>query len=179
MLQVTLLVLALLPSVARAEARIEEPKKHQLAATPTGIGAEAPDKQQDPKGFYAAAYRHLLQGNNRAAEAAFAEFLRRHPNDRLAGDAQYWLGQALYGQRRYLDAANEFRKGYQNYAQSAAARDSLLGLATSLLRLGKKKAACSSFAEFTTRFPNAPQHIKTRAEEERQLAGCAARRRTR
>jgi tol-pal system protein YbgF len=142
----------------------------QTAAAPAPGGpAEA---EMNPKQLYETAYGYLLQRDYGAAEAAFDEFLRRHPNDPLAGNAQYWLGESLYVRGQYRAAAGAFLKGYQTYARSAKAPESLLKLAMSLQRLGQKDAACSSFSELTTKFPSAPAHVKTTAQTERQRAGC-------
>ena len=73
---------------------------------------------------------------------------------------------------QYRAAAGAFLKGYQTYASSAKAPESLLKLAMSLQRLGQKDAACSSFSELPTKFPSAPAHVKTTAQAERQRAGC-------
>ncbi|HUC45422.1 MAG TPA: tol-pal system protein YbgF [Hyphomicrobiaceae bacterium] len=140
----------------------------QVAAAPP-ITAET---EQSPKQLYETAYGYLLQRDYGAAEAAFDEFLRRHPNDPLAGNAQYWLGESLYVRGQYRAAAGAFLKGYQTYAKSAKAPESLLKLAMSLQRLGQKDAACSSFSELTTKFPSASSHVKTTAQTERQRAGC-------
>ena len=66
----------------------------QVAAAPAP--ASPGEAEQNPKQLYEAAYGYLLQRDYGAAEAAFDEFLRRHPNDPLAGNAQYWLGESLY-----------------------------------------------------------------------------------
>lgn len=138
----------------------------QLALAPSGLGGG------DPKQNYEAAYGYLLQQNYPAAERAFEDFLQRYPEDALAGNAQYWLGESLYVRGQYKAAASAFLKGYQAYGDSAKAPDSLLKLAMSLDRLGQKDAACSSFGELSARFPNAPSHVKTRARTERQRVGC-------
>lgn len=138
----------------------------QLALAPPGFGGG------DPKQAYETAYGYLLQQNYGAAQSAFEDFLARYPDDPLAGNAQYWLGESLYVRGQFKAAASAFLKGYQTYGQSAKAPDSLLKLAMSLDRLGQKEAACSSFAELSARFPNAPSHVKTRAQTERQRAGC-------
>ena len=126
----------------------------------------------NPKQLYETAYGYLLQQNYGAAETAFDDFLARHPNDALAGNAQYWLGEAFFVRSQYKQAANAFLKGYQTYARSAKAPDSLLKLAMSLDRLGQKDAACTSYGELTTRFPTASQNIKARADSERRRLGC-------
>ncbi|HEX7074984.1 MAG TPA: tol-pal system protein YbgF [Hyphomicrobiaceae bacterium] len=145
--------------------------------TPTGFGSQvalaAPGAGGgDPKQDYETAYGYLLQQNYAAAERAFEDFLQRYPNDTLAGNAQYWLGESLYVRGQYKAAASAFLKGYQNYSNSSKAPDSLLKLAMSLDKLGQKEAACSSFDELDARFPNAPSHVKTRSLTERQRVGC-------
>jgi tol-pal system protein YbgF len=143
----------------------EEPTRPMPAAVPAGDGS-------NPKQLYETAYGYLLQQNYGAAETAFDDFLVRHPNDGLAGNAQYWLGESFFVRGQYKQAAGAFLKGYQTYARSAKAPDSLLKLSMSLDRLGQKDAACSSYNELNTRFPTAAQNIKARADSERRRIGC-------
>jgi tol-pal system protein YbgF len=146
------------------------PPGPHVAAAPQPGGPAEPD--MSPKQLYETAYGHLLQRDYGAAEAAFNEFLLRHPNDPLAGNAQYWLGESLYVRGQYRAAAGAFLKGYQTYNRSAKAPENLLKLAMSLQRLGQKDAACSSYSELATKFPSAPTHVKNTAQTERQRAGC-------
>lgn len=139
----------------------------RVAAAPMA----APDVS--PKQLYESAYGFLLQRDYGAAEAAFEDFLKRFPNDPLGANAQYWLGETLYVRGQYRAAAAAFLKGYQNYGRSQKAPESLLKLAISLQRLGQKDAACSSFSELNSKYPNAPSHVKSMATAERQRAGCS------
>ncbi len=127
----------------------------------------------EPKQLYETAYGFLLQRDYAAAETAFSNFLTRFPSDSLSGNAQYWLGETHFVRGQYKAAAASFLKGYQTYAQSPKAADSLLKLAMSLDRLGQKDAACSSYAELGSKFPNAAQSLKSRAQSERQRVGCS------
>jgi tol-pal system protein YbgF len=145
---------------------LQEPPR---AGAPAAAG-EA--EEANPKQQYETAYGYLLQRDYGAAEAAFDAFLKRHPNDPLAGNAQYWLGESLYVRGQYRAAAGAFLKGYQSYSHSAKAPESLLKLAMSLQRLGQKDAACSSYGELSAKFPNAPPQVKASAQLERQRAGC-------
>jgi tol-pal system protein YbgF len=147
----------------------------EMAALPPAFGAAtAPgvDNSGNAKQIYETAYGYLMQRDYTAAQAAFEDFLARYPQDSLAGNAQYWLGEAHFVRGEYKAAAGSFLKGYQNYAGNARAADSLLKLAMSLDRLGQKDAACSSFGELSSRFPNAPENVKMRAKAERQRIGC-------
>jgi tol-pal system protein YbgF len=143
-------------------------------ASPVATAALPPAGQGggDPKQLYETAYGYLLQRDYGAAEVAFDDFLKKFPTDSLSGNAQYWLGETHFVRGQYKAAAESFLKGYQTYAQSAKAPDSLLKLAMSLDRLGQKDAACSSFAELSAKFPEAPQSVKARAQSERQRVGC-------
>jgi tol-pal system protein YbgF len=157
----------------------------RILSTPH-LGAPGPPPQEAPqtaaappaeaevnaKQLYEQAYGFLLQRDYGAAEAAFEDFLRRHGSDPLAGNAQYWLGESLYVRGQYRAAAGAFLKGYQTYARSSKAPESLLKLAMSLQRLGQKDAACSSYSELTTKFPTAPAHVKNAAQSEQKKAGC-------
>jgi tol-pal system protein YbgF len=146
-----------------------------MAALPPAFGAATAPNAADAgnaKQLYETAYGYLMQRDYSAAQGAFEDFLTRYPQDSLAGNAQYWLGEAHFVRGEYKAAAGSFLKGYQNYAGNARAADSLLKLAMSLDRLGQKDAACSSFGELSTRFPNAPENVKMRAKSERQRIGC-------
>jgi tol-pal system protein YbgF len=156
-----------------------DPIGHLLSDDAQGQGANrqtalAPplDHGGHPKQAYETAYGYLLQQNYGAAESAFDEFLKLYPNDPLAGNAQYWLGETHFVRGDYKSAASAFLKGYQSYSKSAKAPESLLKLAMSLDRLGQRDAACSSYTELGARFPAPPAHVKTRAQSERQRLGC-------
>lgn len=124
------------------------------------------------KQMYETAYGYMLQQEYDAAETAFRDFLKRYPNDSLAGNAQYWLGETYYLRGEFKTAATAFLEGYEKHRQNAKAPESLLKLAMSLDRLGQREAACSSYSELSAQFPNAPDHVRRRAASERRRAGC-------
>ncbi len=126
----------------------------------------------DPKQLYETAYGYLLQQNYKNARSAFGEFLDLFPDDPLAGNAQYWLGETFYVRRKYRSAANAFLKGYQKYPRSNKAPDNLLKLSMSLERLGQKEAACSSFLELQEKFPRAAAHVKKKTRTEIRRLKC-------
>lgn len=138
----------------------------------TQVAGLPPAASGSPKQDYEAAYGHLLRQDYGAAESAFDDFLKTYPSDPLAGNAQYWLGETHFVRGSYKPAAAAFLKGYQNFARSNKAPDSLLKLAMSLDRLGQKDAACSSFGELVGKFPDAPSHVKSRAASEQKRLGC-------
>jgi len=127
-----------------------------------------------PKEIYDLALKKLQMGAYQEAQAELQNFLDLYPRDRLAGNAQYWLGETFYVQRDYKYATAAFLAGYTNYSDSIKAPDSLLKLGMTLVVMGEKKTGCDAFAELSARFPDAPQAIVRRAEIESQRAECSS-----
>lgn len=147
---------------AAAESGQEQPQSLRAALPENG----------DARSLYDEGYVQLMQSDYPAAEAAFRELLNRYPNDPLAGDAQYWLGETYYTRGRYKDAAGAFLKGYKTYGSSRKALDSLLKLGMALAQLGQTDEACSTFKELDRKFPLAPGHLYDTARSESRKLGC-------
>lgn len=139
----------------------------QTAAMPFALPGNTPDEQ------YKYAFDLLRQANYPDAEAALRTFIQMHPDDPLAGNAQYWLGETYYVRGDYTQAAVAFAEGYQRYPNSGKAADNLLKLGMSLGEIGQKDDACSAFAQLSKQFPGAPSNVKDRATRERKKLGCA------
>jgi tol-pal system protein YbgF len=154
---------ALPPLDTASDATVAPVPGAQVAALPTSL---------DPRDAYDAAYNHVLRGEYSAAEAGFRRFLEAHPSDRLAPDAQFWLGESLYARADYRGAAQAFLKGYTEYPDSRKGPDSLFKLGQSLAGIGEKDAACASYAELLQRYPQASPSLRDRVSAEQQTAGC-------
>ncbi len=121
-------------------------------------------------------YRHafglLSQANYGEAELALRAFVQANPDDPLAGNAQYWLGETYYVRQDFQQAAITFAEAYQRYPDNSKAPDNLLKLGMSLAALGSNTDACGTFTELLKRYPNAAVTIKQRAKQERERLGC-------
>jgi tol-pal system protein YbgF len=121
---------------------------------------------------YNAAYGLLKQADYPAAEEALKTFVAQHPNDALAGSAQYWLGETYYARGRYAEAASAFAEGYKKYPRGTKAADDLLKLGMSLARANQKQNACVAFAQLDHDFPNPGSSIKDHSVAEKKRLGC-------
>jgi tol-pal system protein YbgF len=157
--------------IEQSEGVASKPPGTQTARLPDVAGA--PASGETPRQYYEAAYGHLLQQDYAAAQAGFREFLRRFPKDALVPNALYWLGETYYVQHNYADAAEAFDIVTAAYAGSNKAPDSQLKRAMSLANLGKRNEACSAFRSLVSRYPNAPDHVKSKADSESQRVGCS------
>ena len=126
----------------------------------------------DAKAQYSFAAALMARGDYTTARAAFVEFLEIHPEDVLAGNAQYWLGETYYTEKNFAKAAENFLIGMQKYGDGPKGPDNMLKLGMTLLSLEQKDEACTTLTALPGRYPNAPTNILSRAENEREKVKC-------
>lgn len=141
----------------------------QTAAAPAAAFELPPGSPTEQYDF---AFGLLRQANYADAEVALKAFVAQNPNDKLAGNALYWLGETYYVRGNFPDAAVTFAEGYQKYRESAKAPDNLLKLGMALAQLGQTADACKTFAQLASEFPTASANVAERARRERQRNGC-------
>ena len=125
-----------------------------------------------PQDEYDMAYGYVLHKDYSLAEQALRDFLKKYPNERLVPDAQYWLGESLFQQQRYRDAAESFLSVSTKFERSGKAPDSLLRLGQSLAALNQKEAACATLAEIGRKYPQASASVKRGVAQEQKRAHC-------
>lgn len=138
---------------------------------PAQILASLP-QQDDPNAVYNAAYNYILQGNYPAAEVAFKAHIDRYPADPMTADARFWLGEALYSQKKYKDAATVFLDTQRDYPDSKRGAENMLKLGLSMLKLDNKSVACATFAKIKSLYPEAATVVSKRVSEEQTKARC-------
>jgi tol-pal system protein YbgF len=125
-----------------------------------------------PKEQYNYALRLLRVGKIEEAEKALTAFVAVHPQDTLAANAEYWLGETYYVRQDYVSAGRVFAKSYQNHKDGAKAADSLLKLGMSLGNLKKTREACATFNKLEKDFPKIANHVKSTIARQRKSVGC-------
>lgn len=102
----------------------------------------------------------------------FTSLLTKHPEHKLAGNAQFWLGESYYGKQDYTKAAVAFAKGYEKYKNGNKGADNLFKLGASMQMLGKTEEACTAYTNLPKEFPKATENLKTRAEKAAKELKC-------
>jgi tol-pal system protein YbgF len=128
----------------------------------------------DPKAAYDAARQLLLNGDYKAASAAFQDYVDRYGDTANARSARYWLGETKFIQEDYTGAAVAYTGAIRGWPETAWAPDATVKLALSLNAIGRAKDACGALVEFRRHYPKASAAAKARAEAARTKAGCAA-----
>ena len=132
----------------------------------------APVKTQSAEDIYKQGMTAINAGNNEEAAQKFTALMTKYPEHKLAGNAQYWLGEAYYAQKDYAKAAVAFGKGLEKYKDGNKGADSLLKLGMSMRELGKKDEAYTAFKTLPTEFPKAEDVTKTKAANFARALEC-------
>lgn len=142
------------------------------AAAGTASVADGVLPAGSPQDQYRYAFGLLRQQKFPEAEAALRAFVKAHPKDPLAGNAQYWLGETFYVRGNYDQASLAFTEGFQNYPDSPKAADNLLKLGMSLANLGKTDDACLTYDHLLSNFEGSSTVILDRARQEKKNRNC-------
>jgi tol-pal system protein YbgF len=147
------------------------PPPAQQQAAPQRTAALTP--AQRTRDEYDAAYGFMLRKDYASAEQNLKAFIASHPRDKLAGEAQFWIGESLFQRQNYREAADAFVVMTKKYEHSSKAPDALLRLGQSLAALKEKDLACATFSEVGRKYPRASQSVKQTVERELKRVKCS------
>lgn len=129
-------------------------------------------KTESAEQIYQQGLDALNSGNAALAEQKFTTVMTKFPEHKLAGNAQYWLGEAFYSKKDFAKAAVAFAKGYQKYKNGNKGADSLFKLGMSMKELGKKDEACAAFVSMPKEFPKAEAVLAEKARKQAAEMKC-------
>jgi tol-pal system protein YbgF len=118
--------------------------------------AEVPS-ETNPKKLYDASYLDITKGNYDLALAGFNEFLKRFPKHDLADNAQYWIGEGYYAQKKYEPALTEFEKVVGNYPGKDKEPAALYKMGLCLQEMGDKAKARQYWQLLVKKYPKSPE----------------------
>ncbi len=105
---------------------------------------------------YQAAFALLKDNQYDKAITAFEQFLVSYPDSSLAGNAQYWLGEAFYVNRDFPDALSAFQGVADKYPASSKLPDALLKIGYCRDELKQFDQAKAVLSDVVTRFGDTP-----------------------
>lgn len=141
-------------------------------APSSGVSAPPAASADSATAAYGQAFATLQGGDYAGAAQAFEGFLAKYPDDPLAANAQYWLGESYYARQDYTQSARVFAEAYRKYPKSAKTPDNLLKLALSLAGQGNKDDACVALGQLRKQFPDGAGPVLARAAEESKKLAC-------
>jgi tol-pal system protein YbgF len=107
----------------------------------------------DAAAEYRAAYELLKAGHHDEAVVALHAFLAKYPRHDYADNAQYWLGEAAYGQKDFTHALTEFRAVIETYPRGNKVPDALLKVGYCYQALGQAEKARAVLEQVVNLYP--------------------------
>src|SRR6266571_2096583 len=118
-------------------------------------GAPAPAAPPPaPRELYTQAYADFARGNYDLAIAGFSEYIKAYPNTDFTDNAQYWIGECLYGKKQFAEAIEAWNTLFRTYPSSDKLPDARVKKGMALERLGRRSQALVEYRYVVDRFPN-------------------------
>ncbi|MGA2481700.1 MAG: tol-pal system protein YbgF [Candidatus Acidiferrales bacterium] len=113
--------------------------------------------------LYSNALRDITSGKYDLARQEFQDYLKYYPGTDLASNAQFYLGEIFYVQKKYDDAVAEYDKVLKNYPSSFKLAPARFKKGTALIALGQKAAGVRELREVVRRYPGTDEAKRARA----------------
>jgi tol-pal system protein YbgF len=127
-----------------------------VAAEGAAASADGEDKG------YEQSLQAFKNGDYDGARKGFSDFLQHHPDSKLAGNAQYWLGECYYGTKDYGQAIEAFDRVHKSYPDSAKVPAALLKKGFAYVALNDRGRASSTLKQVIEAYPRSPEATKAK-----------------
>ena len=129
--------------------------------SPIDVDASASAKdqagKQDKAAQYASAYQTFKTGNYPKAREAFQSFLAAYPAGEYSDNAQFWIGECYFFEKKYEKAILEYEKVTKKFPSSNKVPYALLKQGISFQNLGDKVSAKLLLQQVIKDYPNTSQ----------------------
>jgi len=115
---------------------------------PTGDGTA-----QSPESIYYTAYSDYIKKNYDLAVEGFEQFISLYPNNGLADNSLYWIGECYYSQKKYQEAVNTFNRLRTQYSDGDKVPDAILKEGFALIEMGDQTGGINALKELISKFP--------------------------
>lgn len=111
----------------------------------------------DPEELYNGAYSKLSKGDFKASREEFKKFLELFPQTEYSDNAQFWMGESYYREKRYEEAIIEFEEVIKKYPQGNKVPDAQLKQAFSFIALNDTNSAKLLLGKIIKQYPDSDQ----------------------
>jgi tol-pal system protein YbgF len=130
------------------------------AQMPAVQAPQAPPVDQ----LYQSALRDYNSAKYAVATSEFGDVIRYYPQDALAGNSQYYMGEISYRQGKYDAAVKYFDAVLEQYSGNSKAPAAQLRKGQSLIAMGQKDAGVRELRSLVQRYPQTPEAQEGRSK---------------
>ena len=113
--------------------------------------------------LYQGAVRDYNSARYDLAAGEFGDVLKYYPNDDLAGNAQFYLGEIAYRQGKYSDAIKAYNVVLQQFAGNPKAPAAALRKGEAELSLDQRENGIRDLRALIARYPQTPEASQARS----------------
>jgi len=144
-----------------AEAGVEKAGKPAVVTTPKETAGKG---KTDKESLYAAAYELFKDAKYEKSREGFEHFLKLYPESEFSSNAQFWIGECYYFEKKYEKAIVEYEKVTKNFPEGNKVPYALLKQGLAFLKLGDKASARLLLQQVIKDYPNTSQARIARAK---------------
>ena len=148
-------------NAAQAQQNGANPAAGQPAGATTVPGSGSPSAQPnpppplpDPDSLYKSALGDYAAGRYDLAVQEFQEYLKDYGDTDMASNAQFYVGDSYYIQKKYEEAIDQFNKCIERYPNGNKLAVAQYRKACALIALGRTQAGARELRSLIKRFPN-------------------------
>lgn len=153
--------------VSQAQPEVIDRQQSELDSIEARINA-----LDTPDALYESAYRRFQLGDYQFSALAFEAFAKRYSDHEKLPQARYWLGESLFSQSKFQDAAEVFLDAHNNWPNHRLAPQMLLKLGISLAGMQQRELACATYAKVSEKYPALTPPFQQRILAEQKSAHC-------
>lgn len=121
----------------------------------------------NPDQLFAAAYGDYSKGNYDLAISEFRQYAETYPSSELADNAQYWIGEAFFAQKKFNEAIAEFDRVSAQFPKGDKVPAARFKKGMALLELGQTDAARAEFQALIRAYPRSNEAVLARQQLEK------------
>ena len=140
----------------------------KLASSAPPAGTAGPTLPSTPPPsadvLYSNGLRDIQGGKYDLARQDFEDYLKYYPDTDLASNAQFYLGEINFAEKKYREAVADYDKVIDNYPRSFKLAPARLKKGMALQELGERSSAIREFREVVRRFPGTEESRRASAK---------------
>lgn len=144
----------------------QQPGGSQPAPSDGNVQPVAPPQAAAPplQDSYQSALRDYNAARYDVASSEFTDVMTYYPNDALAGNAQFYLGEIAYREQKYKDAIKAYNGVLENFSGSPKAPAAQLRKGLALLQLKQTESGVHELRSLIQRYPQTPEALQARSK---------------
>ncbi len=148
--------------IAASQGDLGRPGAPGAALSPS-VGAPRPNAPgpavagPSPQQLYDTAYGDYTKGRYELAISGFQDYIERYPSTDLSDNAQYWIGESHFSERKFDDAIADFDGLLKRWPRSDKAAAALLKKGLALQELNRRPEAVVALQYVVHEYPGSDE----------------------